>query len=623
MPVHSQTNAMLIAAQSANIDEWLGEIVWNPTGGQTVNQVILQNADGTITQVTGTFTLDNGEVVGGTITGLQRRNELELWESVTGLSVDVDLFKAFLGNGLLLGGFLFTGNDTFSHLAPGSTAFAFGGADNVDLARNGHVYAAGGNDDIDALGVPGSTEDTVDYSVDALGQVNTRGMNIRLNTNSASFEYNAIGFAQDKQTLGSVENDQLAGINHVLATFGDDSVVGNIWFDTFDDPVGSSVWTFDGDDTIANAANVWAGSGDDRITLPLLAGGTFRGQSGNDVFVLNAVANDQEANIQGGAGKDTIDANMSLRFYIDLSLGVVTLSGAGANQVGTIIFGSIENLIGGDRNDSLIGVDGMNELQGEGGSDLLVGAGGDDELFGGDGNDELHGDSLNGIAIVPENQMGDDLLEGGGGADRLFGDGGADILSGQDGRDELHGGTGGDELKGGNGDDVLNGDGGSDSLFGGRHDDTLNGDGGADTLTGNQGRDLLDGGGGDDVLLAGTHNDRLFGQNGDDILKGGYGSDRLDGGRGNDALYGQNGPDNFVFAENYDADTAYDFVDDQDTILLNRNLGLDGMSVQEVIDTFASVNGAHTIFDFGGGDIFTVRFVNNSNLLVNDINLIG
>ena len=44
----------------------------------------------------------------------------------------------------------------------------------------------------------------------------------------------------------------------------------------------------------------------------------------------------------------------------------------------------IENLSGGDADDTLIGTDGPNVMEGDGGTDTIEGLGGDDELLGDD-----------------------------------------------------------------------------------------------------------------------------------------------------------------------------------------------------------------------------------------------
>lgn len=143
---------------------------------------------------------------------------------------------------------------------------------------------------------------------------------------------------------------------------------------------------------------------------------------------------------------------------------------------------------------------------------------------------------------------------------------------------------------------------------------------GADTVEGNnannrvwagKGNDVVTGRGGNDILFGQNGKDRLSGSNGHDKLVGGRGHDRLQGGKGNDQLHGgtQNdlliggaGKDTFFFRNGWDQDIDADFTDDIDTLKLDDNLWGGGLSVAQVIATYASVVGSDIVFDFGGGD---------------------
>lgn len=325
-------------------------------------------------------------------------------------------------------------------------------------------------------------------------------------------------------------------------------------------------------------------------------------------------------------------------------------------------FGSTGNdVLNGDRgDDALFGQRGGDVLRGGEGDDLLAGGAGGDQLFGGVGIDTAsyaasftavqialfnntasggpaNGDQLSSIENVIGTQF-DDTIAGDAGANRLDGLGGADSLNGGNGEDVLSGNGGNDMLEGGGGADELFGGGGSDTavyqsstsgvtvalfdgtaqgghatgdtfasienIVGSNRNDNLSGDGGANRLQGRFGSDTLNGG------------------NGNDALGGEGGNDTLIGGRGNDDLFGGSGNDRFVFANGDQQDRIFDFADNVDTIVLNRNFGLDGLSAQQVVNAFASVVGSNAVFDFGGGDILTVGGVTNTQLLVNDIDFI-
>jgi Ca2+-binding RTX toxin-like protein/uncharacterized protein YjiK len=83
---------------------------------------------------------------------------------------------------------------------------------------------------------------------------------------------------------------------------------------------------------------------------------------------------------------------------------------------------------------------------------------------------------------------------------------------------------------------IFHGGTGNDIVTGGKLDDQVAGDDGEDTLTGGDGNDTLDGGGWQDRLDGGAGNDTLLGGGSSDILIGGLGDDRLDGGSSVDTV---------------------------------------------------------------------------------------
>ncbi len=174
------------------------------------------------------------------------------------------------------------------------------------------------------------------------------------------------------------------------------------------------------------------------------------------------------------------------------------------------------------------------------------------------------------------------------------------------GNDVLHGGQGNDTLISAAGKDKLFGDDGNDSLNGGDGRDTLNGNAGNDTLGGGKGNDELRGGSGDDILNGGNKDDNLKGGSGVDTLKGGNGNDVLDGGTGNDKLIGGSGADSFVFNTGGDKDKVKDFVDNEDTLVLDSSLHGGLASVDDAI-SLATDNGTNIVFHFGDGDVLTLK----------------
>ena len=103
-----------------------------------------------------------------------------------------------------------------------------------------------------------------------------------------------------------------------------------------------------------------------------------------------------------------------------------------------------DTLYGGKGDDSLFGGDNNDILDGGEGNDRLDGGSRDDRLYGRDGNDTLIGGAGDDRLEGGEGNL--DVLRGGDGDDRLFGDGGNDRLEGGRGTDHLHGGEGRDEF---------------------------------------------------------------------------------------------------------------------------------------------------------------------------------
>ncbi|MCJ2183911.1 S8 family serine peptidase [Novosphingobium sp. 1949] len=108
---------------------------------------------------------------------------------------------------------------------------------------------------------------------------------------------------------------------------------------------------------------------------------------------------------------------------------------------------------------------------------------------------------------------------------------------------------------------VLHGTAGRDKLAGGAGNDHLDGGAENDKLLGGGGNDLLEGGSGRDRLYGGAGHDTLLGGDDKDVIKGDAGDDWINGGKGADRLFGGTGADTFVFdkADLGTLDAIYDF----------------------------------------------------------------
>lgn len=278
-------------------------------------------------------------------------------------------------------------------------------------------------------------------------------------------------------------------------------------------------------------------------------------------------------------GFDTINvAALSSGSRVDLSAGSATIAGAGLSIQDA---DRIENLIGGEFNDTLIGNAAENVLVGGRGNDVMSAAEGVDVLFGGQGYDTLtggggsdffvfekeagSGDTVTDFTLgvdrivlsgFPENTVASIVLKQQGADTRIdLGQGQTILLrnvqaaslttdhvltvpDGISAREVIAANQfvfasdsaeqrlvlpdNAASLWAGNGDD---------QVYGGRYADVLHGGGGNDTLAGDL--DTTDAGG----------NDTIYGESGDDVLRGGGGNDSLYGGNGLDLVNGDAGDD--------------------------------------------------------------------------------
>ncbi len=362
---------------------------------------------------------------------------------------------------------------------------------------------------------------------------------------------------------GTAEGDTLSGIELVLGSAFDDTLIGD------------------------GAANFLCGlGGDDR-----LAGG-----AGADfLFGYNVTAG-------GDTGVDTADYSTSAA---GVTVDLVSGAGHGGDAEGDRLT-QIENLTGSALADRLTAGAGTNVLTGGAADDALHGGAGADVLDGGDGIDQA--DYRGSAAAVTVDLLahtaaggdaeGDTLT----GIENLFGSSLDDHLTGDDGRTILGGGNGADTLVGNGGDDALAGEAGDDSLDGGIGSDRLIGGAGGDTIHGGVGNDLVD---------AGSENDQVFGEAGNDSLAGGAGDDRLEGGDGNDVLDGGAGADTLAGGAGIDTILYAASATGVTVSLATGTAEGDGFSgIEQVMgsafaDTLTGDAGANTLWGLDGDDVLT------------------
>jgi Ca2+-binding RTX toxin-like protein len=247
--------------------------------------------------------------------------------------------------------------------------------------------------------------------------------------------------------LGGTGNDQLIGgpgNDFLDGGLGADVIDGGDGTDTVDysnrtqsvsvtpDGIANDGQAGEGDNVV-NVESINGGSGNDYL-VGSPGNGVINGGPGNDTLVGGGGSK----TLVGGPGLDTVSyAGRNDPVTVDLAAG----TGDAAGEHDTLQ--QIENVTGGNGNDTILGDDGTNILDGGPGNDTIDGRGGNDQLFGGPGNDTLIGGP------------GDDTLDGGPGNDTLLGGPGNDTLNGGPGNDILDGGPGADVMAGGGGNDTV------------------------------------------------------------------------------------------------------------------------------------------------------------------------
>ena len=444
---------------------------------------------------------------------------------------------------------------------------------------------------------------------------------------------------------GTAQGDTFVSIENVTTGAGDDTIIGNA--------ANNTLAGFDGDDRLEGGAGndeLSDGRGDDTLeggpgddVLNNDAGNdTLRGGPGNDVLwaggsraALEGVSDNDI--LDGGAGNDTVTYsglgfNEGIFAGVEASLvtGQATVTGFDTVDdpdrqqplTSTDRLINIENLVGGEDDDTLTGNREANRLDGGRGNDTIDGGNGNDQITGGAGNDTLTGGDgddvfrFNAVEYLDTELIafsvggadetvftpigpGSDQITDFGAGDRLEFTGGlfADLNAVRAAATETEDGnleiaiseTETLTLQGASL-DALTADTVSTRNAEGRDNTTSTpADLTGGVSTGFEGREALLGSGDNDVLDGGMGGDVLLGRGGDDRLSGGDGNDRLEGGAGNDTLEGGAGSDLFRFDPGAGSDRITDFdASEGDRLQFNdglfANLGAVQASANETDD---------------------------------------
>ncbi|BCM26284.1 calcium-binding protein [Methyloradius palustris] len=481
-------------------------------------------------------------------------------EIVTGGSGD-DTLIGDANNNLLNGGL---GNDILEGAAGADTLIGGGGTDTASYA--GYVPASG-----------------------------TTGVTVNLNDNQNGSVTNSLGVTQ----TGDAAGDQFSGISNITGSAYDDYLIGNTAANSISGGLGNDTLegigggdTLDGGggndtasyahasaavsaslnnstyngvvgdsgkivglstDTLTNIENLTGSNFNDYLinrdrVASTDAGDSIAGGSGNDTLLAGIGFS--------GAGADTLDGGTGIdtaSFERITSAVTVVLdasgNGTGINNGLTDQLASIENLTGGNGNDSFTlsvlpsTVSGVK-------SGVVDGGSGNDTLTY-NVSTSLYANLATGVvgtssAATTQYLSNLENLTGGSGNDTLIGDANANILTGGLGSDSLEGGAGADTLVGGGGTDTASYAGAGAAVTVNLTDNQLGnvtstlgvtqtGDAAGDQFSGIEN---ITGSGFNDYLIGDLNANSIVGGVGNDTLEGigGTVGDTLDGGTGTDTV---------------------------------------------------------------------------------------
>jgi Ca2+-binding RTX toxin-like protein len=336
--------------------------------------------------------------------------------------------------------------------------------------------------------------------------------------------------------------------------------------------------------------NIKGGAGADNFTgtalSNVLTGGggndTLNGGAGDDTYVFDVDLILGSDTVTDPGGIDTLDFSSTTGVNLNVNLTVAAAQVVATNLTLTLGASVVENVTGGDGNDTITGNGSDNVLIGNRGVDILNGNNGADTLNGGDGNDTLNGGADNDTYVFNAGiAQGADSLTDSGGIDTLdlsataafsvsvnLGLTTAQVVRTGTLTITLSSATAFENVIGGSGNDTLIGNTSANVFTGGAGSDIITGVGAGDTLSETRDANFVLA---DTSVSAGTltigaevdtltniHTAILTGGISNNIidvrdftgtatLNGGSGSDTLYGGGGTMNLNGGFGDDTYVF----------------------------------------------------------------------------
>ncbi len=425
-----------------------------------------------------------------------------------------------------------SGNDTFNGSVYGETVYA--GAGN-DVFKGTRGVAADSN-----YFDGGSGVDMVSYA-----HV-TQAISINLNDTQSTI---AIGMGID--TLVSVEG--------MIATQGNDTLVGNSDTNLLDGQNGSDILIGQaGNDTLRGGSGkdyYRAGSGDDLIDEQLGNGIDTVDYSdvtgGVTVAAYGGYGSDDGAfTVTGVSGTDSID-NVGANSEWGQLVEVFTLSDGNDRFIGTRF---AETVLAGAGDDTL--TSGSRDVYGMRGSDVLNGGAGSDWVDYSQADQYTTVNLVQGIAKLDEQwQAGDANYAGAQQIDTLIsienvrGSNRADYIMGTIGDNILDGAAGNNTIVGNGGNDTLLVGIGLDKVYAGSGNDYIDLDtSGRESWVGRYGeiRNSADAGAGNNTVLGSGDNDSITAGSGNDLIQLYSGNDSVSAGDGNNTIISSDGVEDRV-----------------------------------------------------------------------------
>lgn len=440
-------------------------------------------------------------------------------DTLTG-GVGNDIIAGGKGNDILGGG---DGNDQFL-VNVGDGTDSFDGGNGYDI-----IKAIAADVKIGIASLAGIEE----ISVDGYAGVTISGDAGDNVLDFSNVLLSGIGLIEGGSGHDTIIGNALAA-NVIDGGTGNDTLIGGAADDIFQVGLGAGQDSFDGGaglDTItamANGTSIYWGS----VTgVEVISGGTWYnvaivGSTGDDIMDLRAVTLTNIADVNGGAGNDTIYGTTANDLLLSGGSGDDTIYGGDGN----------DSLDGGTGHDVLVGGAGHDTFYSSAGADIYIGGAGYDVLYASqDGAtiqldtgilssiNEISANGFYNVTIGAANPMGSVIdLRGMYVADDDFA-----AINGSNGNDTIHGSLTYDYIYASGGDDSVDGGNGDDDLHGGNGNDTILGSGGYDFLYGDGGNDIMNGGASYDFLWGGAGNDTMIASTGFDEFHGEAGFDTV------------------------------------------------------------------------------------------------